>query len=127
MSATVGRGELKYTPSHLWVRVEDGEAVIGLTGFGQERHGKVNYIGLPAVGAPVTYGMPFAYLQSRAGYGWCSSSRRCRARSRLSTRLSGPARRWSTSILKPMAGWCASPSATRSSSMNWRTRPGTSG
>ncbi len=57
MSATVGRGELKYTPSHLWVRVEDGEAVIGLTGFGQERHGKVNYIGLPAVGAPVTYGM----------------------------------------------------------------------
>ena len=68
MSATVGSGELKYTPSHLWIKMEAGEAVIGITAVGQEKHGQVNYVGLPAVGAPATYGMPFAYLQS-AGYG----------------------------------------------------------
>ena len=60
--------ELKYTPSHLWVRNEDGVAMIGLTEYGQERHGKIFFVGLPALGAPVQFGMPFGYLQS-AGYG----------------------------------------------------------
>jgi len=68
MSATVGSGAMKYTPSHLWVRVEGDEAVVGLTAYGQDKQGKVNYIGLPAVGAPLTFGMPFAYLQA-AAYG----------------------------------------------------------
>ncbi len=60
--------ELRYTPSHLWVKDEQGEAMIGLTQHGQERHGRIYYVGLPALGAPVAFGMPFGYLQS-AGYG----------------------------------------------------------
>jgi len=57
-----------YTASHLWVDNQDGFAVIGLTERGQELYGKVLYVGLPAVGAPVQFGMPLGYLQS-AGFG----------------------------------------------------------
>jgi glycine cleavage system H protein len=60
--------DTRYTASHLWVREEDGQAVVGLTEHGQERHGKILYVGLPAVGAPLGFGMPFGYLQS-AAYG----------------------------------------------------------
>lgn len=60
--------ELRYTASHLWVRAADGQAVIGLTEHGQERFGRILYVGLPALGTPVEFGMPLGYLQS-AGYG----------------------------------------------------------
>ncbi|MCC7494147.1 MAG: PAS domain-containing protein [Fimbriimonadaceae bacterium] len=60
--------ELQYTASHLWVRREGDTAMVGLTPYGQERFGKIFYVGLPALGAPVAFGLPFGYLQS-AGYG----------------------------------------------------------
>lgn len=60
--------ELKYTASHLWVQADGEVATVGITVHGQERYGKVYYVGLPAIGAPVSFGMPFGYLQS-AGYG----------------------------------------------------------
>ncbi len=58
--------ELRYTASHLWVRDEGGVAMVGLTTFGQERHGRVFCVGLPAMGAPLAFGLPFGYLQSAA-------------------------------------------------------------
>lgn len=60
--------ELRYTASHLWVRRDGGLAVVGLTERGQELHGPILYVGLPADGAPLRFGMPAGYLQS-AGYG----------------------------------------------------------
>lgn len=58
----------RYTPSHLWVSREREAATIGLTERGQELHGPILYVGLPAVGAPLAFGMPLGYLQS-AGFG----------------------------------------------------------
>lgn len=60
--------ELRYTASHLWVRRDGDVAVVGLTEHGQERHGRILFVGLPAVGSPAEFGMPLGYLQS-AGYG----------------------------------------------------------
>lgn len=60
--------DLRYTASHLWVRKESGQAVIGLTEHGAELFGKILYVGLPAVGTPVPFGLPVGYLQS-AGFG----------------------------------------------------------
>lgn len=60
--------ELRYTASHLWVRDDDGIAVVGLTEHGQELYGRILFVGLPAVGAPAEFGMPVGYLQS-VGYG----------------------------------------------------------
>lgn len=42
--------ELKYSKEHIWVRVEDGSAVIGVTDFAQEELGPVSGVELPDVG-----------------------------------------------------------------------------
>lgn len=60
--------EWRYTASHLWVDCDGTTATVGLTEHGQERHGRVFHVGLPAVGAPATFGLPLGSLQS-AGYG----------------------------------------------------------
>ncbi|NUQ01009.1 MAG: PAS domain-containing protein [Armatimonadetes bacterium] len=68
MDGVSGGGPLRYTASHLWVRPDGEAAMVGLTPYGQEKHGRVFYVGLPALDAPVVFGLPFGYLQS-AGYG----------------------------------------------------------
>lgn len=65
-AATDTTASLRCTPSGLWVRVEDDEVVVGLTDPAQEAFGPITYVGLPAVGAPVTFGMPFGYVQTAA-------------------------------------------------------------
>jgi len=42
--------ELKYSKEHIWVRIERGSAVIGVTDFAQEELGPVSGIELPDVG-----------------------------------------------------------------------------
>lgn len=42
--------ELKYSKEHIWVRVENGTAVIGLTDFAQEELGTVSGVELPDEG-----------------------------------------------------------------------------
>ncbi len=42
--------ELKYSKEHIWVRVERGSAVIGITDFAQEELGPVSGVELPDVG-----------------------------------------------------------------------------
>ncbi|MFZ2950651.1 MAG: glycine cleavage system protein GcvH [Desulfuromonadaceae bacterium] len=42
--------ELKYSKEHIWVRVENGSAVIGITDFAQEDLGTVSSVELPAEG-----------------------------------------------------------------------------
>ncbi len=42
--------ELKYSKEHIWVRIENGSAVIGVTDFAQEELGTVSGIELPEEG-----------------------------------------------------------------------------
>ena len=45
--------ELKYSKEHIWVRIESGAAVIGITDFAQEELGSVSGVELPDEGDEV--------------------------------------------------------------------------
>lgn len=48
------RAELKYLPSHEWVRIEaDGTATVGITDHAQEALGDVVFVDAPEVGSEV--------------------------------------------------------------------------
>ena len=55
---------LLYRDSHEWVRIEGGEAVIGITHHAQDQLGDVTYIDLPAVGAQLVAGKAFGSIES---------------------------------------------------------------
>jgi glycine cleavage system H protein len=42
--------EFRYTKEHEWVKVEGGEAVVGITDFAQKQLGDIIYVELPEVG-----------------------------------------------------------------------------
>src|SRR4051812_42768269 len=42
------RDDLRYTPDHEWLRVESGEAVIGITAYAADQLGDVVFVELPA-------------------------------------------------------------------------------
>ncbi|WP_068776230.1 glycine cleavage system protein GcvH [Paenibacillus sp. FJAT-26967] len=48
--------ELLYTPKHMWVRIEEERAVIGLTDYAQLEMGMVVFADLPQEGDEVTAG-----------------------------------------------------------------------
>jgi glycine cleavage system H protein len=58
------REDLRYTRDHEWVRVEQGEGVVGITDFAQESLGDVVFVELPAVGAIVEQGKAFGVVES---------------------------------------------------------------
>ena len=45
--------ELKYTKDHEWVRMEGGEAVVGISDHAQEALGDITFVELPVVGKKV--------------------------------------------------------------------------
>ncbi|GAB3915610.1 glycine cleavage system protein GcvH [Mucilaginibacter boryungensis] len=45
--------ELKYTKDHEWIRVEGGEAYIGITEFAQRELGDIVYVDITSVGKEV--------------------------------------------------------------------------
>src|ERR1035437_4269206 len=45
--------ELKYSKEHIWVRIENGSAVIGITDFAQDELGLVSGVELPEEGDEV--------------------------------------------------------------------------
>jgi glycine cleavage system H protein len=45
--------DLRYTPEHEWVRVDDTTARVGITDYAQDALGDVVYVDLPQVGASV--------------------------------------------------------------------------
>ena len=47
---------LKYTESHEWIRVDGGEAAIGITDYAQESLGDIVYVEVPEVGIAVSKG-----------------------------------------------------------------------
>ncbi|GLS25321.1 glycine cleavage system protein GcvH [Marinibactrum halimedae] len=59
------RSELKYLPSHEWVRVEeDGTVTIGITDHAQESLGDVVYVETPEVGSNVSAGEEAGVVES---------------------------------------------------------------
>jgi glycine cleavage system H protein len=55
---------LKYFKEHDWVRVEDGEAVIGITWYAQDALGDIVYASLPDEGAAIAAGDSYGELES---------------------------------------------------------------
>jgi glycine cleavage system H protein len=55
---------LKYTPSHEWVRVEGAEAVFGITDHAQHELGDITYVELPAIGKTVAQFGAFGTVES---------------------------------------------------------------
>ena len=56
--------ELKYYKEHDWVRVEDDEAVFGISWFAQDALGEIVYVSLPVVGDAVEEGAKYGELES---------------------------------------------------------------
>ncbi len=56
--------ELRYSPTHEWVRVEGNRVVIGITDYAQSELGDITYLELPKVGDTVEAGQPFGVIES---------------------------------------------------------------
>ncbi|NLY08292.1 MAG: glycine cleavage system protein GcvH [Tissierellia bacterium] len=56
--------ELYYTNDHEWLKVEEGEATIGLSDHAQESLGDVVYVELPEVGEEIEMGEEFGAVES---------------------------------------------------------------
>jgi len=58
------REDLKYTPSHEWVRVEGDIATVGITDHAQHELTDVVFVELPEVGKTLHAGEPCAVVES---------------------------------------------------------------
>lgn len=56
--------DLRYSPDHEWVRVEEGCARLGITDHAQDALGDVVFVQLPSVGAAVTAGSTISEVES---------------------------------------------------------------
>jgi glycine cleavage system H protein len=56
--------DLKYTNDHEWVRIDGGEATVGITDFAQKQLGDVVFVELPAVGRALKQGESFGTIES---------------------------------------------------------------
>jgi glycine cleavage system H protein len=56
--------ELKYTKDHEWIRVDEGEARVGITEYAQKQLGDVVYLELPDVGRSLQKGEVFGTIES---------------------------------------------------------------
>ncbi len=55
---------LHYTDEHVWVRMDGGEAVIGISDFAQDQLGEIAFVDLPAVGTRFEAGSDFGTVES---------------------------------------------------------------
>ena len=55
---------LKYTKDHEWVKVDGGEATVGITDFAQKQLGDIVFVELPAVGRQLKQGEVFGTVES---------------------------------------------------------------
>ena len=56
--------ELRYTKEHEWIRVEGGEAVVGVTDYAQGELGDVIFVELPAPGTSVAQMKAFGTIDA---------------------------------------------------------------
>lgn len=57
--------ELQYSKEHIWVRVEGGKAVVGITDYAQGELGKITSIELPEVGDEIQQEDSFGSIEAR--------------------------------------------------------------
>lgn len=57
--------ELQYIKEHIWVRVEGGKAVIGITDYAQSELGKITSIELPEAGDEIQQEDSFGSIEAR--------------------------------------------------------------
>ena len=57
-------GDLHYSESHQWARVEDGVATVGVTHYAQEQLGDIVYVELPSPDEEVKRGEPLGSVES---------------------------------------------------------------
>jgi glycine cleavage system H protein len=55
---------LRYTKEHEWVRVEGGEAVMGITDYAQGELGDIVFVDLPAAGRSLRQMEPFGTIEA---------------------------------------------------------------
>ena len=56
--------EIRYVETHEWVRLDDGQAVVGVSDHAQDALGDVVYVELPDIGATVGKGDEIAVVES---------------------------------------------------------------
>jgi glycine cleavage system H protein len=56
--------DFKYTKDHEWVKVDGGDATVGITDYAQAQLGDVVFVELPAVGRTITQGEVFGTIES---------------------------------------------------------------
>ena len=56
--------DLKYTPTHEWVRLEGGTATVGITEHAAHALSDLVYLGLPSVGDKIAVGKSFGEIES---------------------------------------------------------------
>jgi len=56
--------DLKYTKDHEWIRLDGGEATVGITDFAQRQLGDVVFVELPDVGRTLKQGEVFGTIES---------------------------------------------------------------
>jgi glycine cleavage system H protein len=56
--------ELYYTQEHVWARIADNVATVGVSQFGQELAGEIVYVEVPMVGREIKQGEPFMSMES---------------------------------------------------------------
>jgi glycine cleavage system H protein len=56
--------DLKYTRDHEWIRLQDGDAAVGITDFAQRQLGDVVFVELPDVGRVLKQGEVFGTIES---------------------------------------------------------------
>lgn len=56
--------DLSYSRTHEWVRIEDNEALIGISHFAQEQLGDLTYVELPEVGDIISAGNEMGSVES---------------------------------------------------------------
>jgi glycine cleavage system H protein len=55
---------LRYTADHEWLRVEDGEGVVGVTAYAADSLGDIVFVELPSVGTRLEAGKTFGVVES---------------------------------------------------------------
>ena len=56
--------DLIYTEEHEWVRVTDGNAIVGITDFAQSQLGDIIFLELPDVDDKIIAGEPFGEIEA---------------------------------------------------------------
>ena len=56
--------DFKYTKEHEWIKVDGGNATIGITDHAQESLGDIVFVELPKIGAELTAGKSFGSVES---------------------------------------------------------------